>query len=151
MGPEVPTWFRGNKLDDLLNAIPPSDPSELYLPLNPQFEDFDAIALEYDKKTNTLHVIPIQVTISKRHKDSEALFYHKWKKWESRFPGIKLHSTFIWIVEDTKSTTTIKGEVRNTRQRSRLSCETMFSAEDVHKPLGEALKRIRDLQSYDPA
>jgi hypothetical protein len=151
MGPKVPTWFRGNKLDDLFNAIPSSDPSGLYLPLNPQFEDLDALALEYDKKTNTLHVIPIQVMISKRHKDSEALFYHKWKKWESRFPGIKLCSTFIWIVEDTKSTTAIKGEVGNTRTtkqtKSRDHVQVYLSAEDVHKPLGEALKRIRDLQN----
>jgi len=154
MGPKVPTWFRGNKLDDLLNAVPSPDPSGLYLPLNSQFEDLDGLALEYDKKTKTLHIVPIQVAIGKKHKDTEALFYNKWKKWELRFPGIKLYSTFIWIVEVTKSTTTTKGEVRDSRTmkqaKSQDHVQVYLSAEDVHKPLGEALKLLRDLQKQDP-
>ena len=32
-----------------------------------------------------------------------------------KFPGIKLHSTFIWIVEQKKSSTTIGRDVRQTR------------------------------------
>src|SRR5260370_40162565 len=88
------------------------------------------------REDNTLHVIPIKVMISKKHKDSEALFYNKW---ESRFPGIKLYSTFIWIVEVTKST---KGEVRDTRTtkqvESRDHVQVYLSAEDVQKPLVEA-------------
>ena len=115
MNPKVPTWFCSNNLDALLAAIPSSDSSGLYLPLNPQFENIDALVLEYNQKANTLNVMPIQVTIGKRHKDSETLFYNKWKKWGLRFPGIMLNSMFIWIVEQMKLSTTIKEDVQKTR------------------------------------
>ena len=148
--PQAPIWFRGRNLDALLDAISPTDPSGLYLPSHPQFEDIDALILEYNHTAKTLNVIPIQVTINKKHKDSETLFYNKWKKLALKFPGITLTSTFIWITELTKSSKTITEEVRETRTMLQMKKQThqqvFLAAEDVHKPLAEALERIRDLQ-----
>jgi len=90
-------------------------------------------------------VIPIQVTINKRHKDTETLFYNKWMKLVLKFPGIKLNSTFIWITELTKSSKTITEKVQQTRTtlqtKKHMHQRVCVAAEDVHKPLAEALKR----------
>jgi hypothetical protein len=93
---KVPVNFVGN-LDSLLDIIP-SDPPlgffQLYLPENSRFEDIDGVYIEYDHQLNTVHVVPMQVTINARHKDSETLFYNKWAKWKSKFSEHQAHLDF---------------------------------------------------------
>lgn len=80
----------------------------------------------------------MQVAINKRHKDSEMLFYNEWNKLVLKFPGITLKSTFI--MEEVRQSRTTLQMKKQTHQ------QVYLAAEDVHKPLAEALKRIRDLQ-----
>jgi len=145
--PMTPTWFPGD-LDDLLEIIPIAIESfsRLYFPLKYQFQDIDAAYVEYDADSNTLTVIPIQVTISKRHKDSEAPFYHKWSKWVKKFSHYNLTTTFLWIIENDLSWRTIKEQnmkTRNTLYEMPQHKQASITALKLHEPLGKELVRIR--------
>ena len=43
----------------------------LYPPKTFNYPDVDAAILQFDKKKNTAHLYPIQVTLATKHKDSE--------------------------------------------------------------------------------
>ena len=147
--PKIPTNFVGN-LINLLDIIP-SDPqqgfSQLYLPENPRFEDLDAVYIEYDDKSDTVHVVPMQVTINARHKDSEAFFYNKWDKWKSKFSEHELTSTFGWIVETGMDWSHMIEETRKTRQTTHViqpaHKQAFIPLEKVHEPLAKELARVR--------
>ena len=146
---KIPVRFVGN-LDSLLDIIPSDPPPgffQLYVPENPRFEDIDGVYVEYNHKSDTVHVIPMQVTINARHKDSETLFYNKWAKWKSKFFKHKLTSTFAWIVETEIFWEEVKQTTRETRQVTQVITPNHMSASiplvKVHLPLANELARIR--------
>ena len=147
--PKVPVIFMNN-LDSLLDIIPSTpqrDFCQLYLPMNSRFEDIDAAYIEYDHRSNTVHVVPMQITINGRHKDSEALFYNKWAKWKSKFSQYKLISTFAWIVATEIYWAKIVERTRQTRQTTEvITPEHMLAViplVNVHEPLAKELERVR--------
>ena len=45
-------------------------------------------------------VVPIQITVTKTHKDSEAAFFSQWSHWQEYFRGYEVTTAFVWIVEN---------------------------------------------------
>jgi hypothetical protein len=136
---QIPVKFAGN-LDSLLDMIPSKlrrGFSQLYLLENPRFEDIGALHVEYDHQSNMVHVVPMRVTINSRHKDSEALFYNKWSKWESKFSEYKLTSTFAWIVE-----TEILWQKITTQTKPK-HMQAVIPLVNVHEALAKELAWIR--------
>ncbi len=77
-----------------------TDATRLYLPTKFNFSDIDAAIVRLDRKTRQGFVYPIQVTIARSHKDSEAHFYSaQWDLWNRIFTrnDFEVSSTFVWI------------------------------------------------------
>jgi len=73
----------------------------LYLPSQFNYTNIDAAILHIkSRKSKDAHLYLIQVTLAKKHKDSEMLFYQKqWQDWVHDLESNKwtLNSTFVWI------------------------------------------------------
>jgi hypothetical protein len=103
---------------NLLNKLPTCSEScrKFFIPDDPFFKDIDALHFEMNVARKTVHVMPIQITVSKKskHKDSEAAFYSRCS-WKAKFPGFELSSTFVWIVEDEVNWEHVQAVHRNLR------------------------------------
>ena len=105
------TIFKGN----LLEAIPSKNCEIFFIPEDPFFQAINAVYLKADAKKKTVLVVPIQVTVAKMHKDSEAAFYSQWSDWEKFFEGYELKTKFVWVVEEEQSWAIKEAEFRTTR------------------------------------
>jgi hypothetical protein len=72
----------------------------LLVPSNPFYHDIDAIYVNVNAEAKSVDVCPIQITIRKRHPDSESRFYNRWQLWKDHYQGFTLKTTFIRVVED---------------------------------------------------
>jgi hypothetical protein len=45
-------------------------------------------------------LIPIQITITKKHSDSIRTFFSTWKQWAANLPGCDIDIKFVWILQD---------------------------------------------------
>jgi len=137
------TTFKGN----LLTIIGRESNEIFFIPEDPFFKDIDALYLKVDAEKKTAMVVPIQVTVAKTHKDSEAAFYSRWADWEDCFKGYELKTNFVWIVEDKQSWMVKEEEFRATRQNLKLISprhEQLFvTVQDINSTLGSTLKSIR--------
>lgn len=92
-------------------------------------------------------VVPIQVTVAKMHKDSEAAFYSQWSNWQEFFRGYELKTAFVWVVENEQSWMMKKEEFRTTRNNSRLISpeheQIIVTVGDINVTLGRQLAAIR--------
>jgi hypothetical protein len=134
--------------DDLIQAIPSVDCEIFFIPESPFFKDINALYLKVDVEKETALVVPIQITVAKTHKDSEAAFYSQWSNWQERFRGYKVETTFVWVVEDKQSWVVKEEEFKITRSQSKLISpehEQIFvTVKDISHNLGLYLAAIRD-------
>jgi hypothetical protein len=138
------TIFKG----DLLEAIFPAGNYETFLiPADPFFKDIDALYLKVDTEKKTALVVPIQVTVAKKHKDSEAAFYSRWSDWQKFFEGYELKTTFVWVVENEQAWVKKTEEIRTTRKNSKLISpeheQIIVTVSDINITLGSHLAAIR--------
>jgi hypothetical protein len=71
----------------------------IYIPRSHRFTNIDCIIVHMNSKKCTVHFYPIQITLSRRHKDSEERFYlMSWNTFKEEFEsaGFTVHSTFVW-------------------------------------------------------
>jgi len=102
--------FQGYPMYDLSHDL------ALYIPLTFNFKAIDGLILSLDKVNMVAHLIPIQVTISQRHSDSESKFFENWSNWISGLGSYSANATFLWI---TKASGPISNKVAYTvRYRS---------------------------------
>lgn len=133
--------------DDLIQAIPSVDCEIFFVPENPFCKDIDALYLKVDVEKETALVVPIQITVAKTHKDSEAAFYSQWYNWQERFRGYELKTTFVWVVENTQSWAVMEEEFRTTRHQSRLIFpeheQIIMTVTDISRTVGLYLRELR--------
>ena len=131
--------------NDLIQAIPGGDCEIFFIPENPFFKDIDTLYLKVAKET--VLVVPIQITVAKTHKDSEAAFYSRWSNWQEHFRGYKVETTFVWVVENKQSWAVMEEELKMTRSQSKLispEYEQIFvTVKDINNNLGLQLADIR--------
>ena len=144
--PTPSTLFEG----DLIHRLPPrgNDCSIFFVPDDPYYKDIDALYLRVNHKpTKTVLVVPIQITIAKRHKDSEMLFYLNWARWQAFYDSYAMTTTFVWIVEDQQSWEEVMAKFRKTRSTLHMIMpqhqQAYVPVQEVYCPLGETLARIR--------
>jgi len=140
------TLFQG----DLIQAIPTTGDSEkFFIPKDPFFRDIDALYLKLDDQNKTALVVPIQITVSKDHADSEARFYSRWTQWLAHLAGFQVTTAFVWIVENHHSWKVIQEEFRTTRNRSTRCHPTheqiVITVAEISRTLGQQLASIRKL------
>ena len=139
------TIFEGN----LLEVIPPPGNYEIFfIPGDPFFKDIDALYVKVDPKKKTTLVVPIQITVAKKHKDSEAAFYSRWSDWQAFFEGYELKTAFVWVVENKQSWVMKTEEFRITRNNhlkliSPEHEQIIVTVADINVTLGSHLAAIR--------
>lgn len=74
--------------------------SGLFIPADFNLLGIDAVHVAADSEAKTAHVVPIQITIGRSHRDTEAYFCSQWAEWTERFVGYAVTSTSVWIVDD---------------------------------------------------
>ena len=77
------------------------DGVSLYIPIRLNFRAVDAIMVSMDKKRDEAIVVGLQITITKRHTDSEAKFFRDWQWWTTVLGCRRVFFRFVWVVEDT--------------------------------------------------
>ncbi|KIM84761.1 hypothetical protein PILCRDRAFT_87561 [Piloderma croceum F 1598] len=105
------TIFKG----DLIQSIHLGDQNTFFIPKGPYFKDIDVLFLWIHELSNTVLVAPFQITINKKHKDSEAAFYSGWAHWKAFLEGYEVQTCFMWIIEDNQSGEELEEESRMTR------------------------------------
>ena len=93
----------------------------LYVPTAYNFPNIDAVILAL--KDTSAHIVPIQVTLSRDHKDSEEIFYKEmWQPWTEQLEnaGFTVSSTFVWIGKGELFEGFREEVVKSTRQGARL-------------------------------
>ena len=134
--------------NDIFQSIPLDwEGEQFFIPGNPYFKNVDALYLKVDSTEKTALIVPIQITIAKKHKDSETLFYSGWCDWEEHFQGYQLSSTFVWIVEDEQSWRIVDAEFRSTRSGNKqvlpTHVQTFITVNDLYPHLGNVLALVR--------
>lgn len=138
------TSFKG----DLFEAITFSRNYEsFFIPENPLFKDIDALYLKVNAVKETVLVVPIQITVAKVHKDSEAAFYSQWSDWQELFKGYTLETTFLWVVENEQSWSEREEEIKKIRNKAKLispkHVRIVVTVQDINNALGLQLAQIR--------
>lgn len=132
---------------DGIRAIPPGSCEIFFVPDAPNFKDIDALYLRVDKELKTVLVVPIQITVAKAHKDSEAAFYSRWSDWQECFEGYTITTTFVWIVEDKRSWEAVEEKFKKMRSGSKLISpehnQLFIKVVDLYPQLGWQLGDIR--------
>ena len=138
--PVPSTVFSG----DIFRALPLKTSRMFYVPEQWNYKCIDALYLDCNMKKKHVLIVPIQICLNRFHKDSEALFYSDWERWENRFEGYKISTTFVWIVEHKRSWKLIERQLRSSRSRPQLITpqhrQIHITAGEVFEPLGPQLK-----------
>ena len=109
-----------DKKPDMEQLLDGRKTCQLYLPTIFNFPNIDALIVRVHKKRKEAYFYPIQITIAKVHKDSEAAFYREqWEAWKDRFvqKGYKVFSTFVWVNREESSEKDVPEETRGSRQK----------------------------------
>jgi hypothetical protein len=105
----------------------------LYVPTNFNFPAVDGAILFLDHRQKIAHLFLLQITLSLRHRDSDATFYTQmWRNWtkaitEAGFTDID--TTFVWINKQQPSSEAKPGVSRTTCQGTK----------DVHPDTGASM------------
>lgn len=135
---------------DMIRQIPYDwEGEKLFIPGVYYFRNIDALYLKVDDTKKTALVVPIQITVSNKHKDSETSFFSEWHRWEKRFMGYQLSSTFVWVVRDGQPSSwrKVDAEFRDTRngtkQVSPKHMQAHITISDLYPRLGLVLSSIQ--------
>jgi hypothetical protein len=136
------TIFEG----DLLSLLPTKTSKSLFVPADFNFKNIDALYLDVNSAAKSVLVVPFQITINKKRRPS-GLFYANWSRWKSHFQGYKLSTTFVWVVENRRSSNLMEEKVRSSRRGPRVVNpkypECFVTVGDIYPPLGERLASLR--------
>lgn len=103
------------------NALPSLDMTRgtttLYIPIRFNNKAIDGFILHLPKLKagNTAKLLPIQITIAKKHSDSVGAFLTDWAKWKNELQSYKVDLTFVWIVEKGRNIGQLAEKERMTR------------------------------------
>lgn len=105
----IPSWS---------NLIESRDSTRLYLPNTFKYPAIDAAILQrHTEKKARLFLI--QLTLAKKHKDFESLFYQtKWGAWARGLNSFEVETTFVWIDNHRPRQSTGQMEERSLRARN---------------------------------
>ena len=111
----------------------------IYVPFVYNFKAIDGLILSSDTKNKEVHLVPIQITISKSHSKSEAKFFSDWSNWIVDLMGYKIKTTFLWITESQRSVEELEKKLLEMRNQSHIVnpayTSLVITLEDVNKDI----------------
>jgi hypothetical protein len=93
----------------------------LYCPLKFNYRAIDGIIVRIAPvgvgERRKCFMFPIQITVARKHSDSEAAFFKHWGKWKSSFAenNIDIEVEFLWITKEDPDTSEVTEENRDSR------------------------------------
>ena len=84
--------------DDEFPVYDTTKPLVLYIPTRSTFKAIDGLVLNCEE--TRAHLVPIQITINKRHLDFEGGFFSNWNRWNKGLEKHEVKATFLWICEE---------------------------------------------------
>ena len=69
----------------------------------PSSYNFHGVILRMDREQKRAYLFPLQVTVAKRHGDSEQSFFNDWHRWVQGFESFEVEVTFLWITANDPS------------------------------------------------
>jgi hypothetical protein len=111
---DIPNWD---------NQLSSGHTIRLYIPTVYNFRAVDAVILHLDRNAKSAHLYPIQITLSKQHRQSDHNFYEKmWFNWIKPMENIELtvESTFVWIDKKQPGDDVVPQKVRILRKESKI-------------------------------
>jgi len=95
----------------------------------------------------TVHLVGIQITVSKGHTDSETAFYAGLQTWLHGLADFKITTEFLWIHEGERGQFEVEAKLTELRTRTLVNWPDhkvhWVSIEQVHKDLANTLTKIR--------
>ncbi len=67
------------------------------MPVRFNLKAIDLLFVSIDPQKKTAHIVPIQITVAKQHKDSEAAFFADENTWLLGLEDFKVKKSFMWI------------------------------------------------------
>jgi hypothetical protein len=136
------TAFRGNII-----AFSKNMPSAYYVPLKFNLKAVDAIYVKVDEHQHTATVVAIQITVAKRHTDSQADFFAQWGQWTDYLKDFTITPIFLWIVEGRRGRVDVEEKLRKLRTGQKTlwpkHVTHWVSIDQVDKDLADTLAQIR--------
>jgi len=120
--------------------------STYYVPLKFNLKAIDALYVRLDQKKNTAHLVAIQITVAKRHKDSESAFLADLDMWLRGLAGFEVKTSFLWIHEGERGRADVETKVTVLRDRTVLDRPNhevhWVSIEQIAIDLASTLEKI---------
>ena len=97
------------------------------------------------------YIFPLQVTIAKRHGDSEQSFFNNWHRWVRGFEGFEVEVTFLWITAKDPSVEDKDEAYRSQKVLKNLPfCSRNIPFEDVNKTVWDRYaKALKEKKNRD--
>ena len=89
-----------------------------YVPLRFNLKAIDLLFASIDVQQKTAHIVPIQITVAKQHKDSEAAFFADLDDWLCGLENFKVKKSFLWIHHGDRGMEEVKEKLKELRSRT---------------------------------
>lgn len=117
-----------------------------YVPIRFNQKAIDLLFVSVDQATNSAHVVGIQITVAKNHKDSETAFYADRDQWLIGLEGLDVKMSFIWIHDGARGKAEVKKQLKELRGREVVTrpdyTAYWVSIDQVDADLARTLARI---------
>jgi hypothetical protein len=118
-----------------------------HVPLKFNLKAIDAIYVCVNTKKKTALVVPIQITVAKKHKDSVRAFFEDWATWSEALADFTITVHFVWIHDGERDRREVEAKLIKLRGRDVLQWPEhqvfFISVEQVDKDLAMTLEKIR--------
>ena len=94
-------------------------PATYCVPIRFNLKVIDLLFASIDAKTKTAHIVPIQITVAKQHKDSEGAFFADKATWLRGLEGFKVEMSFLWIHKGKRGRKAVQEKLRESRGTSK--------------------------------
>jgi hypothetical protein len=118
-----------------------------HVPLKFNLKAVDAIYVSVNAKQKTALVVPIQITVAKKHGDSVGAFFEDWATWSQALANYNITVRFMWIHDSERGLREVEAKTIKLKGRDVSSWprhDVVFvSVEQVDKDLAMTLEKIR--------
>src|SRR5271170_1938545 len=115
----------------------------LYCPLDFNFRAIDGIIVRFAGRK--CFMFPIQITVAKRHSNSEEGFFSEWETWTKDLNGLEIEPVFVWITKKDSEVDTVDAKYLSTRSGDKLIhpsyCRQKVPLERVNLKIWERYQR----------
>ena len=123
------------------------EPLAYYVPLKFNKKAIDVLFVDINRYAQSARLVAVQITVAKRHKDSEVTFFAELKKWLPGLPNFKVDTSFLWIHEGERGQSEVMEKLKVLRGGPVVFLPRhdthWMSVEQIDVALAATLRKIR--------